>query len=597
MAHFLFWGPAYAQPGAAPDSMGGIDLTGLVVFHRDLDNNYPVQQGGQLYVSNKFGPVRITTWDNPLVNLKARIRVGAENMIQAERFAQAITVEGNQVDNRIELRTVYPQPDDDAAVGYTVDFTLSVPTDLNVSVENRFGDISVVGLSGDVAIDSSYGAIQLVSIGGRAQVRAKGDFPLDVRGLPKGGTFFLRSTPSTFSDIGGVTTISNYLGTIDVTSLHESCELSATCDNGPIRVVLPEGANPDLKAAAEFGDVESDIPVARQRWGKKTLVTSEVPNAQQRVDLKTSFGSIYIQTKALEPPPAFVPQSNAESVQEVITEQFPITAEQTLVIDAMPGDITLVASEEASVIEVEATRFVRVADAKSAPQALASLTRDVTTSETEMRVQTDVDGDIGGLGVTDTRIHLRIQHPKSTPIRLTHTSGTTTVQGAAGPVSIEQESGDIFVHGTAGELNVRLDSGSISLRETAGTVDASTGEGDIRTVGTTGSLTLEAMRGKTVIEDPRAGVVARNTQGDIRIVALEGVFGDFEIQTQNGNINMVIPPTSNALLLLNTQGGTVYSSFPVTGSLEKGNRTYQGRLNDATHRVVLEANQGNIVLD
>jgi hypothetical protein len=60
---------------------------------------------------------------------------------------------------------------------------------------------------------------------------------------------------------------------------------------------------------------------------------------------------------------------------------------------------------------------------------------------------------------------------------------------------------------------------------------------------------------------------------------------------------MVMPPTSDAWLSLNVEDGDLYSSFPVTGTHEKNRHTFQGRLNLATHRVVLEARHGNVVLD
>jgi hypothetical protein len=69
------------------------------------------------------------------------------------------------------------------------------------------------------------------------------------------------------------------------------------------------------------------------------------------------------------------------------------------------------------------------------------------------------------------------------------------------------------------------------------------------------------------------------------------------VKATNGKISMLIPPTSDALLVLNVKNGKLYSSFPVTGSVQKTTSTFQGRLNNATHRVVLETEGGDIELD
>ena len=72
---------------------------------------------------------------------------------------------------------------------------------------------------------------------------------------------------------------------------------------------------------------------------------------------------------------------------------------------------------------------------------------------------------------------------------------------------------------------------------------------------------------------------------------------ELDIMAIDGNISMVMPPTSDAWLVLNVVEGHIYSTFPVTASHEKNTHTFQGRLNAATHRVVLEAHHGNVVLD
>ena len=121
--------------------------------------------------------------------------------------------------------------------------------------------------------------------------------------------------------------------------------------------------------------------------------------------------------------------------------------------------------------------------------------------------------------------------------------------------------------------------------------------GTIRAKEVEGELHLESSSGKITIDTPRSSVFARNTGGDIRIIALDGVLGDIDVKTTNGNISTLIPPSSDVLLVLNVKDGKLYSSFPVTGSVQKTTSTFQGRLNKATHRVVLETEGGDIKLD
>lgn len=597
MAHFFLMPMAVAQSNPTADDMGGVDLTGLVVHTRTLDSHYPVSGNAHLFVSNQFGAIRVSTWDNPLINMKAIIRVGAENEMKAKRFAQSISVEGSHVDDRVALRTVYPKVEDPASLGYTVELQISVPPSIAVTTRNRFGDTSITGVQGAVVVDSSYGAVDLSRLGAHAQVRAKGEFPLTVNGLPQGGTFFLRSTKAALVDIGGTVTVNNYLGSISLDQLHDTAEVSATSDNGPIRLILPPAAKPQLHAAVEFGNIESDIPVQLQRWGKKTLATLDAPESQQRIELDASFGTILIQHQSLEPLTESPGAGARDAVQEVVQASIPFAEGQSLLVDAMAGNVHLEATDLVTEVQLEATRFVRVNDVANARAAMDSLVWVTDDSGTETRLRTSFEGDPEALGMTDFKMHLHIKYPKSAKVNIVHSAGATKVNGAVGDVTIEQKDGNILVAQAAGTIDIESGSGNVLIRESSGTVIVASEAGTVRTEQTSGALRLECRRGHIVIDTPRSSVFARNEQGEISIVALEGVFGDFDVMATNGNISMVIPPTSDALLLLNAEDGRVYSSFPVTGTLEKQTQAFQGRLNAATHRILLETRNGDIDLD
>ena len=192
---------------------------------------------------------------------------------------------------------------------------------------------------------------------------------------------------------------------------------------------------------------------------------------------------------------------------------------------------------------------------------------------------------------------VRVRYPKASSLRVVHVSGETRVVNSAGLVDVTQKSGMVRIEGSSGSVEGVNREGDIVIEDNLGFVHAVAEHGSIRANRSVGEISLEGRRGKIVIDAPRGKVRTHNTGGDVRIIALEGVFGDFDVMVENGNISMVMPPTSDAWVFLNVVDGSIYSSIPVTGSHEKNSHTFQGRLNKATHRVVLEAHQGNVVLD
>ncbi len=599
LAHFFILPAAEAQRSSVAEELGGADLTGKVLFERTLDKSYPVSgEDAELFVSNQFGAIRVSTWDNPVVKVEGIIRVGAENMMQAERYAQTIAIEGNHIGTRVEVRTVYPDGRPGGSIGgYGVELRITAPREISLTIENRLGDCYVRDVANDVTLDVAYGVIGLTNIGGVARVRAKGDFPLQVSGLPMGGTFFLRSSQASFSDIGGTLTVNNYLGTVTLEKLNDAADVSVTCDNGPIRLTLPEGAKPYLLVTTEFGEIESDVPLRSQTWGRTSTGEVGSDEATQRVELRTSFDSVFIHIQSLEPLVEAAQPGATDSVQQTLRSSIPISAGKTVLLDAMEGDVVLEGVEGSTEVGVEVIRFVRVADVKNAQLALEGLQWRYEDTGPELRIQTSLQEDMKALGVVEYKMNVRIRYPKSLSLQVIHSSGVSTILNAAGPVVVEQKEGEVRVIDSSDTVEVTNRTGDILIEGNLGSVLATAERGSIRSNRALGDIRLESRQGKIVIDGPRGNVFVRNTGGDIRIIALEGVFGEFDVMAVDGNISMVMPPTSDAWVSLNVDDGNLYSSFPVTGSHEKNTHTFQGRLNLATHRVVLETHHGNVTLD
>jgi hypothetical protein len=599
LAHFLFLQPAVAQGGDVAEAMGGIDLTGKVVFERLIEKSYPVSgEGAQLFVSNKFGTVQVSTWDNPVIQVRATIKVGAESLVQAERYAQTIAVEGNHIDNHVEVRTVFPEGKPDTSIGgYTVELQIITPSNIALGIENRFGDCYVSDIMGNVSLDIGYGAIGLTNIGGVARVRAKGDFPLQVSGLSAGGTFLLRSSQAAFSRVGGDLTINNYLGTVTLEKLDPTAQVAVVCDNGPVHLTLPEGAKPFLMATAEFGQIESDVPLKSQTWGRTNTGQIGEETAAQRIEIKSSFDSVFVHLQSLVPLVEHSETQETESVQETIKRSIPISTGKSLLLDAIEGDVTVEGVDGLSQVEIELIRFVRIENVKNAKLALEGLQWDYEDTGNELRIRTLLEEDLTAIGVTESRIDVYIRYPNKTPLKIVHTSDLTKVTGSASSLVVEQKEGIVHIIESAGETEITNRLGDILIEKNSGKIRATTDQGSIRANRTKGDIRLESRRGKLVVDSPQGKVYARNTGGDIRVIALEGVHGELDVMAVDGNISMVMPPISDVWIVLNVVDGNVYSTFPVTGSHEKNTHTFQGRLNAATHRVVLETHRGNVVLD
>lgn len=576
----------------APAETNGIDLTGLAKAARSVEENYPVTGAPEVSISNTFGRIEVDVWDNRVVRVVAQINVGAETPAAAAELLRQVEVEVLQKDNRLAIATHTPE-----VCECTIDFKVDLPRDASVLLDNFFGDTFVTGVEGNVVLDSRYGIVGLEDIEGTVRVRAKGEFLLTARRLAQGGVFVLRGARAVFTQVSGDLRVNNYLGSVEVRASGDAVNVDITNESGAIYLYVPEGSLPNIEATATYGAVESQLPVRRNTWAHVVRTQSVGPESAQRFVLHTSFNTVYIgYDEVQESSDRPAPGGEEELVQGTTTETYPAPEGTALSVEAISGDI-LVEGVDTDTLTVTATRHIRLRSMDNARLVLEGLAFRVNQEKNLIRVQTAVQDDLEALGCTSHRVDITIQCPRTVPITIHAERGRTSVVNTGGAIVIVQAEGTINIEHAKGALNLVNRNGGIEIENCAGPVFADGTHGTLTLRNIYGDIDLVSRQGKAIIDTPHAALKVRSHDGDVHIIALEGVEGDYDIVVDKGDLSMVVPATADATFLLTARGGVIRSAIPVTGAIDRGAQTFQGRLNGGTHRVFLETRSGNIVLD
>lgn len=573
-----------------------VDLSGMATVTRPVDKTYPVTGPARVYIANHAGTVRIVPWNERVVRVQAQIQVGAPTAAQAERFAQSVDVDGNHVGDRIEIRTRYPEADPKNEVGYGTNLEVSVPEDASVEIHNAFGDIYVRGINGDVSITARFCAIDLRNLRGTVRVQAKGPLPLVAENLSGGGTFVLRSTDAKFNDVEGSMIVDNYLGGVSVTPGARPLNLDVTCESGPIHLYLGSGALPQLIATADSGNVRSDVVLASETWGGTTTLRNQNPDAEQKIDLFSSFSDVYIHQQALAPAAEPLLAPLGAPITDTLERDYDLLPGTALRLSLMPGEVTI-EGHDGPRVQVSATRFVRVTNVAAARLALEGLAMRADFGADYLGITTAVQDDMEALGCTEFRMDVKIRLPRGAPVLLRAKEGPTSIANTVADISLEQELGSVTLNNVQGAMKITLRSGAIDTTNTSGSLDLTANDGDVTVRQSFGPVRVQCEGGNTLVDTPSSAVTAHSKNGDVRLIAVDGVKADYDIETENGNISLAVPEDADAVILLNVFGGSFYSSVPLTGESVKDTHNYQGRLNAASHRILLKASQGNIVID
>jgi Toastrack DUF4097 len=163
-------------------------------------------------------------------------------------------------------------------------------------------------------------------------------------------------------------------------------------------------------------------------------------------------------------------------------------------------------------------------------------------------------------------------------------SGDETVAGIKGPVKLSTGNGNLSVSQMSGPLTLNTGSGSIAVSAIKSAVlSASSGNGDIQAENVTSTtITANTDSGSIAGSGITAGTItASSGNGDIQIT-LTGVPGNVRLNTDSGNITLVLPA-----------GGTRYH---FTANSLSGSVSYPTNLQSTSsqHVITVTSGSGNI---
>lgn len=577
----------------------GIDLTGMTTVTRAFDSTYPVSHSPHVSITNRYGPVQVSTWDNAVVRVRATMIVGAKEIDLAEAFAEAITIEVDNESERIAITTAYPSVRIKGEIGgYGVEYEVFIPRDASLEVRNDWGDTRVQGVGGPLTLHSSFGAVELHDLGGFVRVIASGEEDrLVADGLRRGGFFLMRGAESFFTDVSGTLSVKSHFGSVTVHSPGEVVDMDIRSEGGPIHFYVPVDGHPDIEARAIDGTIESDLIMDIDAWAGSTYGQLLNVDATQRIFLVAGLDTIYIHSEDAAPPEVLsITEATGQTVQSPLEATYPAPQGSRLVIEASVGDVRIEGIEGDKVI-LTATKSVVVNSLDDAKAAMDALTLQSRPEGDLLHIRTVVKGDMEMLGCQTYRVDLVIQCPYTLPLDIYAKDGHTYITRIHAPILVEQIQGTVTVTQCTGALQLSNAKGDIEVDSAEGSVDVSGSFGTVSLKHVAGNINVQYSDGTTVIDSPRAGVRVRNPSGDIRILALEGILGEYDISTEQGTISMMKPDSADATFWLETQGGTIYPSMTMTGIIGRDSQSLRGVLNQGTHRVALSARGGNIILD
>ena len=257
------------------------------------DRTVPVKKGARLDVNNFAGEVSIKVWNRDAVRVEVDHPDG--DPVAITTGDQVVTVRAGRTRGMRSL-----------------DYTLTIPSWMSISVNGTATDVTIQGAGGDVAVETVRGDIKVTGGSGFVRLRSvQGEILLEkargrveVRSYNRGirmvdvagditaeainGEVMMERVDSSNVDVSTVNGEISYEGTIKDNGTYR-----LTTHNGRVDVVMTERTNATVTVRTYNGNFQSSVampfadPDARRR-------TVTLGNGSAHVDLETFNGTIAV---------------------------------------------------------------------------------------------------------------------------------------------------------------------------------------------------------------------------------------------------------------------------------------------------------------
>ncbi|MBN1293429.1 MAG: hypothetical protein JXB48_16435 [Candidatus Latescibacteria bacterium] len=132
------------------------------------------KSGMEIRLEHSFGDIDIRPGENNTIYIKGEKRVTVKDSGITEEFLKQMELEIIERPGKVTIKTNYP--DDkykEKAKNFSISYTIKIPSDVQLSVNNSFGKIDIRDVSGEFTISNGFGSMTAYNLKGNLQLNNK----------------------------------------------------------------------------------------------------------------------------------------------------------------------------------------------------------------------------------------------------------------------------------------------------------------------------------------------------------------------------------------------------------------------------------------
>jgi DUF4097 and DUF4098 domain-containing protein YvlB len=265
----------------------------------------PQREATLLKVKNVNGNIQVSSWVGDSAKIEAVKKVKTRDREKAEKWLKELEIQVVRSDKEISVKTISPRRKYHQGfwdflrgrrVRWSVDYTITVPVNLDLQLDTTNGNVGAGGVEGKVEAQSSNGNVRITEVEGNALGQSTNG-SVKIKDIE--GDAIARSTNGSVEllDIAGSVQASTTNGSVKTeiisAKLEKDCHLSTT--NGSISVSLPADISVDIDARTTNGKVRVHLPVTIQGEINRRRLQGKINQGGPLLRVRTTNGNITVE--------------------------------------------------------------------------------------------------------------------------------------------------------------------------------------------------------------------------------------------------------------------------------------------------------------
>lgn len=253
---------------------------------KTIRKEFQVKKDATLLVENRFGKIHCNVWDKNEIEIEVVITAKANNMREAERLIDRVSIDISGNSNKVEaITSMQDKATMDNKSSLTIDYTINMPSTINLLLTNKFGDIFVDKNTGTSNINLDYGNLQINTLRG-SDHKLNMRFSKGILGESENLTLDMSYSEFSADEINDLV-IDSKFSTFEVTNA-KSIRHDSQYDTNRL------GSSESLKTTAKFSTITigsiSEMLDLDVRYGGCTV--KEIGADFKEVIINNSFGNV-----------------------------------------------------------------------------------------------------------------------------------------------------------------------------------------------------------------------------------------------------------------------------------------------------------------